>query len=167
MRMPPPTVPAMTAASTTNREMPIPCLPNGGTANFDIKVAPISGVAKRAKRSQFVVETAPPAAFPIATPGPTTALPIDHRAEQRDFGRLELRLDPHHIRQAGVMALDCENRAPGARCNELRVGALANRRRIDDHNVVFDGRRLHQIAERNTPEQLLRVGGRLSGAQQR
>src|SRR5579863_1874455 len=104
MRMPPPTVPAMTAPSSTNREMLIPCLPKGGIANFDRKVAPISGVARSAKRSQFGVETAPPAAFPIATPGATTALPIDHRAEQRDFRRFELRLDAYHIRQAGVMA---------------------------------------------------------------
>src|SRR5580692_5913643 len=167
MRMPPPTVPAMTAPSRMNREMPIPCLPNGGIANFDRKVAPISGVARRAKGSQFVVETAPPEVFPIATVGATTALPIDHCTEQRDFRRFELRLDAYYIRQAGVMAVDGENRAPRARCDELRVGALANRCRIDDHNIVFDGRGLHQVAERNTPEQLLWVGGRISGAQQR
>src|SRR5580692_2475037 len=149
MRMPPPTEPAMTAASNTNREIPIPCAPKGGKANFDRNVAPISGVARRAKRSQFVVKTALPteSSFAVAAAAGTTDLFIDHRAEHRDVRRFELRLDAHYIRQAGAMALDREYRAPRARCDQLRIRALANRCRIDDHNIEFDGRDLHKIAK--------------------
>ena len=93
--------------------MPIPCAPNGGIANFDRKVAPISGVANRAKRTPLVVETAPSGTLPTGTLD-ATMLAIDHCAEQRDFSRFHLRLDPDHIRQTGIVALDREKRATRA-----------------------------------------------------
>src|SRR5579863_5880534 len=117
--MPPPIEPAMTTASKKNREMPIPWAPKGGNANFDRKVAPISGAARSAKRTPFAA-TGLPAAFDLATVGATTPSPIDHGAEQRNVGRLELRLDAHDIVQPGVMALDREDGAARARRDQLR-----------------------------------------------
>jgi hypothetical protein len=80
-RMAPPTVLAMTAPNITNREIPIPCAPNGGIANFERNVALISGTARRVKRSPSPVATVPLRKRPIAALGGTTALPIDHCAE--------------------------------------------------------------------------------------
>ena len=93
--MAPPTVLAITTPNSRNNEIPIPCAPKGGIANFDRNVALISGKARRAKRRPFPVATVLLGIGPVAALGGTMALPIDHCAEQRYAGGFELRLDPY------------------------------------------------------------------------
>src|SRR4030081_2293964 len=170
--------PTISAASKNRSEISIPCAPRGGTVNLDRSVTATSGVASTAKRSRSTCVDSRgsaaalssrdgsvlPVAFTIAGEGVMSRSLVDHGAEQHRSGRLELRLDANRVGQPGAMAFGREHYASRTGCDDLCIGALEHRRGVDDYNVVFGRRGLHQITEGNVTEQFLRVGRRRAGA---